>query len=92
MAYNMSFEKECLLQMAELLPERREALLDIAARMVDLLPVPRISASRQARRAALAAAMRPRYVRASAVRAVARWRRADLDAAHLPRFAAVQWR
>ena len=39
--------------MAELLPERREALLDIAARMVDLLPVPRISASRQARRAAL---------------------------------------
>jgi predicted RecB family nuclease len=38
-AYNMGFEKGCIQQLAELLPERRNALLSLSARLVDLLPV-----------------------------------------------------
>ena len=40
-AYNMGFEKGCIERMAEAVPARREELLDIASRLVDLLPVVR---------------------------------------------------
>jgi hypothetical protein len=39
--YNMSFEKGCIERMAEVVPARRAELLDLSARLVDLLPVVR---------------------------------------------------
>ena len=40
-AYNASFERRCLEHLAEQVPARREALLAVAARLVDLLPMVR---------------------------------------------------
>ena len=40
-AYNMAFERGCIERLAEVFPEQADALLDIAARLVDLLPVVR---------------------------------------------------
>lgn len=40
-AYNAGFERTCLEQLAAAVPRHRRALLDIAARLVDLLPVTR---------------------------------------------------
>jgi len=40
-AYYASFERDCLLQLAEVVPQLSSELIDIAARLVDLLPVVR---------------------------------------------------
>jgi hypothetical protein len=40
-AYNASFERRCIEQLASTVPELAPALLDIAARLVDLLPIVR---------------------------------------------------
>ncbi len=40
-AYNAGFERSCLEQLATAVPRHRSALLDIAARLVDLLPLTR---------------------------------------------------
>jgi len=40
-AYNAPFERRCLTHLAEHVPGRREALLEVAARLVDLLPLVR---------------------------------------------------
>lgn len=40
-AWNAPFERRCLQQMADAFPEDRASLLDLAARLVDLLPVVR---------------------------------------------------
>ena len=40
-AYNASFEKGRLLHLAENVPSLRKALLDVADRLVDLLPIVR---------------------------------------------------
>jgi hypothetical protein len=40
-AYNASFERSCIEHVAEHVPARREALLDVARRLVDLLPIVR---------------------------------------------------
>lgn len=40
-AYNASFEQGCLERLADAVPERRDELLDVIARLVDLLPIVR---------------------------------------------------
>jgi len=40
-AYNASFERRCILDLADVFPDLSEALRDIASRLVDLLPVTR---------------------------------------------------
>src|SRR5690242_20995975 len=40
-AYYASFERDCLLQLAEVVPQLSSEMIDIAARLVDLLPVVR---------------------------------------------------
>ncbi|HET7754286.1 MAG TPA: DUF2779 domain-containing protein [Anaeromyxobacteraceae bacterium] len=40
-AYNASFERRCIEHLAERVPSRRGALLEVASRLVDLLPIVR---------------------------------------------------
>jgi Domain of unknown function(DUF2779) len=40
-AYNASFERRCIEHLAEHVPSKREALLDVARKLVDLLPMVR---------------------------------------------------